>query len=64
MAGKIVSVSVKAGDFVKEGDILLVMESMKMETKIFSRQNGEIAEVFVVAGQVVNESASLVLFLG
>jgi len=62
MAGKIVSVSVSAGTAVSQGDVLVIMESMKMETKVTSRTTGHVKEVFVTAGQVVEESQSLVLF--
>jgi len=62
MAGKVVSVFVSGGGIVKEGDVLLILESMKTETKILSFKTGEVADVFVVAGQVVEEGQSLVLF--
>src|SRR5690606_41959334 len=46
MPGKIISVAVAAGDTVKSGDILLVMEAMKMEHTICSPRDGVVAEVF------------------
>jgi len=62
MAGKIVSVLVKEGESVNEGDVLLIIESMKMETKILSLHTGVVSQVFVVAGQLVEDGQSLVLF--
>ena len=53
LPGSIIRVAVKAGDTVKQGDLLLVMESMKMENNILSEKNGVIANVCVEAGQVV-----------
>jgi biotin carboxyl carrier protein len=53
ITGKIVSVNVKAGDEVKEGDVLCVLESMKMENPILAPVDGTITEVGVAVDQVV-----------
>jgi len=53
LTGKIVSVNVKAGDAVKEGDILCLLESMKMENPILTPVNGNVTECNVVVDQVV-----------
>jgi len=53
ITGKIVSVNVKVGDEVKEGDVLCVLESMKMENPILAPVDGTIAEVGVTVDQVV-----------
>ena len=53
ITGKIISVNVKAGDGVKEGDILCLLESMKMENPILAPVDGTIIEVGVTADQVV-----------
>ena len=53
ITGKIVSVNVKAGDEVKEGDVLCILESMKMENPILAPIDGTVAEVGVAADQVV-----------
>jgi len=53
ITGKIISVNVKAGDTVKEGDVLCTLESMKMENPILAPVDGTITEVGVVAEQVV-----------
>ena len=53
ITGKIVSVDVKAGDEVKEGDVLCVLESMKMENPILAPVDGTVTEVGVTVDQVV-----------
>ena len=53
IAGKIVSVDVKAGDAVKEGDVLCVLESMKMENPILAPVDGIVTEIGVTVDQVV-----------
>jgi len=53
ITGKIISVEVKAGDKVKEGDVLCVLESMKMENPIVSPVDGTVTSVGVKEDQVV-----------
>ncbi|MDO4177557.1 MAG: biotin/lipoyl-containing protein [Phascolarctobacterium sp.] len=53
MPGKVLSVNVKAGDAVKAGDVLLILEAMKMQNEIMAPQDGTIAEVRVSANQNV-----------
>jgi biotin carboxyl carrier protein len=53
ITGKIISVEVKVGDKVKEGDVLCMLESMKMENPILSPVDGTVTEVGVQAEQVV-----------
>ncbi|MBM4308381.1 MAG: acetyl-CoA carboxylase biotin carboxyl carrier protein subunit [Deltaproteobacteria bacterium] len=57
MVGKIVSVSVKAGDQVKEDDQVAVLEAMKMEMPIVAPITGTIKEVCVAPGQEVEAEA-------
>ncbi|TXH05896.1 MAG: biotin/lipoyl-binding protein [Nevskiaceae bacterium] len=59
MPGSIVSVSVKAGDAVTKGQILLVMESMKMETTIAAPRDGVIEAVTYDKGQTFDRDALL-----
>lgn len=54
ITGKIIDVNVKSGDEVKEGDILCVLESMKMENPILAPVDGTISEIKVAVNQVVN----------
>jgi len=53
LPGSIIRLVAKVGDTVKEGDLLLVMESMKMENNILSEKNGVIKRINVEAGQGV-----------
>lgn len=61
MVGKIVSVSVKAGDQVKEDDQVAVLEAMKMEMPIVAPVSGSIKEVYVTPGQEVETEAVIAL---
>jgi biotin carboxyl carrier protein len=54
ITGKIISVDVKAGDQVKEGDVLCLLESMKMENPILAPVDGTVSKVDVSADKVVN----------
>jgi len=60
--GKIKKVYVKKRSKVKEGEILLVLEAMKMNNSIFSPMKGTIKEVYVTAGLSVSKGALLVEF--
>ena len=53
ITGKIISVNVKPGDTVKEGDVLCILESMKMENPILAPVDGTVTEISISAGQVV-----------
>jgi acetyl-CoA carboxylase biotin carboxyl carrier protein len=57
MVGKIVSVSVKVGDQIKEDDQVAVLEAMKMEMPIVAPVSGTIQEIKVTAGQEVEAEA-------
>ncbi len=60
MPGKIVSVSVKAGDAVTKGQTLLVLEAMKMEHALAAPFDGVVAELSAEAGGQVSEGVVLV----
>ena len=53
ITGRIISVNVKAGDEVKEVDVLCTLEYMKMENPILAPVDGTIIEVGVTVEQVV-----------
>ncbi|MEE0969772.1 MAG: biotin/lipoyl-containing protein [Clostridia bacterium] len=53
MQGNIMKVNVKPGDAVKKGDVLLVLEAMKMENDIKAPNDGTIATVDVKSGDTV-----------
>lgn len=59
MPGSIVSVAVKAGDAVKKGQLLLVLEAMKMENEIVAPKDGVVTAVHVQAGASVDSGAPL-----
>jgi acetyl/propionyl-CoA carboxylase alpha subunit len=59
MPGKIVSVSVKAGDTVTKGQILLVLEAMKMEHALTAPFDGVVAELTATPGGQVSEGVLL-----
>ncbi|MFZ8787630.1 sodium-extruding oxaloacetate decarboxylase subunit alpha [Thermocrinis sp.] len=54
ISGKIVSIKVKPGDKVKEGDVLFVVEAMKMENEVHSPISGVVEEVLAQVGETVN----------
>ncbi len=60
MPGKLVSFAVKAGDAVKAGQTLAVMEAMKMEHTIAAPKDGMVAEILYAAGDQVAEGAELI----
>ena len=60
MPGRIVRVSVAAGQNVRKGDPILVLEAMKMENEIQAAADGVVDGVFVEAGQTVESGAELV----
>lgn len=61
MTGKIISVRVKKGDSVKTGDVLCVLEAMKMENEITAQKAGVIQEVRVSEGMPVNDGDLLLV---
>ena len=51
--GSVVNIKVKPGDKVKTGDVLLIIEAMKLENEVVSPFDGEVAEILVSKGQNV-----------
>ncbi|MDR3653961.1 MAG: biotin/lipoyl-binding protein [Paludibacter sp.] len=60
LPGSIIRLVAKEGDTVKEGDLLLIMESMKMENNILSEKNGVIKRIRVSAGEAVMQDDILI----
>ncbi len=60
MPGTILSVNVGSGDQVKKGDVLVVLEAMKMENEIQAPKDGVVASVNVAKGASVNSGDVLV----
>ncbi len=61
MPGNILDVKVSVGDSVAEGDILLILEAMKMENEILAPVAGKVAGVQVAKGAAVNSGDVLVV---
>ena len=61
MPGTILDVKVSQGQAVKKGDILLILEAMKMENEILAPQDGSVAQVNVSKGASVNSGDVLVV---
>jgi glutaconyl-CoA decarboxylase len=54
MPGKIIEVKVSAGAAVNNGELVLILEAMKMENEIFATASGVVQEVRVKSGDYVN----------
>ena len=55
MTGNVIEIPVSLGQTVQEGDLLIVIESMKMENEIFYEINGTIKEILVNEDENVGE---------
>ena len=60
MPGGIIEVNVQAGDTVHEGDVLLVLEAMKMQNEVVAPVSGTVTEVNVRAGDNVDRGTLMV----
>ena len=61
MPGTILRVNVQNGQAVKEGDVLCVLEAMKMENEIMAPRAGTVAQVVATKGSSVDTGATLVV---
>jgi glutaconyl-CoA decarboxylase len=61
ITGKIISVDVKAGDTVKEGDTLCLLESMKMENPILAPVSGTVSKIGITADQTVKPGDTIAI---
>ena len=61
MPGNILKVNVKTGDAVKAGQVLVVLEAMKMENEIMAPKAGTVTQVLVSKGSTVDTGAPLVV---
>jgi pyruvate carboxylase subunit B len=61
MQGMILKLKVKKGDSVKQGDVVAVLEAMKMENDIHASQSGTVAQVFIDEGDTVNAGDTLMI---
>ena len=60
MPGNIIKVNAKVGDSVKKGDVLIVLEAMKMENDICAPEDGTVASIEVAQGATVETDALLI----
>ena len=58
-AGKVFQIEKKAGDAVKKGDTVLILEIMKMETPVVAPEDGTVASIDVAVGDSVESGALL-----
>lgn len=61
MQGMVLKIKVNTGDKVKEGDVVAVLEAMKMENDIYAKEDGIVKEIFVEEGDTVNAGDNLML---
>jgi pyruvate carboxylase subunit B len=61
MQGMILGVKVKVGDKVKQGDVLLTIEAMKMQNNISAPHGGTVKEIRTFQGEVVNSGDVLIV---
>lgn len=59
MPGKIISIKANVGDKVKKGDVILILEAMKMENEIVAPSEGTVASINVNPGQSVEAGTLL-----
>ncbi len=60
LPGAVLKINVSEGDMIEEGDVLLVLEAMKMETEIKSPKSGKVASIDVNVGEQVKNGQVLV----
>jgi biotin carboxyl carrier protein len=61
MPGTVLAIRVNVGQAVEEGDLLFILEAMKMENEIFAGTSGVVRKIYVGKGSVVNTGSPLVL---
>lgn len=61
MPGLVIDVPVKEGQDVKEGDILIILESMKMQNELRSPRDGVVTNVKVLQGESIEQNKTLLI---
>ncbi len=61
MPGNILKINVSQGQKVNEGDVLLILEAMKMENEVTATKSGTVAQIAATKGQVVETGTPLVV---
>ena len=62
LPGTIMDIKVQVNDYVHEGDVVLVLEAMKMESDIYSPRTGKISKIYVQKGDLVQDNDPLIEF--
>jgi len=63
LSGTVLSVKKKAGDQVNLGDVVLIVDAMKMENEILAPKKGTIKEICVTTGQTVKYGQALYVIM-
>lgn len=61
LPGIVRNINVKVGDRIKSGDVVLILEAMKMENNIFSNVDGVVLEIIAISGEPVLEGDKLIV---
>jgi biotin carboxyl carrier protein len=64
MPGTVLAIKVEVGAQVRAGDVLLVMESMKIENEISASRDGRVKEIYIVEGAFVRRREPLIAIEG
>ena len=64
VTGSIWQIKVKLGDQVETGDVLMIVESMKMEIPIITEESGIVREILITEGVSVSEGQCVVILEG
>ena len=59
ITGTVWKIEVEVGDDIEEGDVVAILESMKMEMPVEAETSGTVAEILCEEGQAVNEGDPL-----
>lgn len=62
MAGTVLAIKVQAGQAVKRGDVVAILEAMKMENEILAPADATVSQVFVSPNQAVESDQALLAF--
>ncbi len=62
MPGKVIQLLVKEGEAVKKGDLLMILEAMKMEHKVLAPKEGVVGKIHFQAGERVGQDVTLIEF--
>ncbi|MQY55312.1 MAG: biotin/lipoyl-binding protein [Dehalococcoidia bacterium] len=64
MPGTVIAIKVEVGELVKVGDVLIILESMKIQNEIPAPRDGRIKEIYVAEGKYVRRREPLIAIEG